>query len=259
VRRRWRAWRHRRLQARLAGPRLLRAFAEAYPEATFVEIGANDGEQHDHLREHVLRGGWRGVMVEPVPYVFARLERNYAGVPGVALERAAVGARDGRAMFFHLRDAGGEERRALPDWYDGVGSFDRETILRHAPQMPDVAERIVEAEVEVLAFETLCSRHGLGAIDLLVIDTEGHDWEVLRTIDLARRAPRLVVYEHFHLAPRDRAAARAHMEGQGYETMEEGFDTFCLHAADGDDGLARVWRRLRPAVPGVSKDDEVAA
>jgi FkbM family methyltransferase len=243
---------------RLAGPRLLRAFADAYPEATFVEIGANDGDQHDHLREHVLRGGWRGVMVEPVPYVFARLERNYARVPGVALERAAVGARNGRATFFHLRDAGEEERWGLPDWYDGVGSFDRDTILRHAPQMPDVAERIVEAEVDVVAFETLCGRHGLGAIDLLVIDTEGHDWEVLRSVDLAGRTPRLVVYEHFHLAPGDRAAARAHMQVHGYETMEEGFDTFCLRAGV-DDHLARVWHALRPAVPGVSKDEEAAA
>ncbi len=40
---RWQRFRHRRQLARMAGPRLLAAFADAYPEAVFVEIGANDG------------------------------------------------------------------------------------------------------------------------------------------------------------------------------------------------------------------------
>lgn len=239
----------------MAGPRLLRAFAEAHPDAAFAEIGANDGEQHDHLRPFILRGGWRGVMVEPVPYVFERLRRNYEGVEGVTLVNAAVAARDGRLPFFHLRDASPEERAALPDWYDGVGSFSRDALLSHAPQMPDIAERVVEREVEALSFDTLLSRHGLDRIDLVLIDTEGYDWEILRTVDLARHAPRMVVYEHFHLSADDRAAARAHAEAAGYATMEEGFDTFCVRAGDGD-ALDRAWRRARPAVPGVAKEDE---
>jgi hypothetical protein len=67
---RWARARHRRLLARLAGPRLLAAFADAYPEAAFVEIGSNDGEQHDHLRRHIREHRWRGLMVEPVPYFY---------------------------------------------------------------------------------------------------------------------------------------------------------------------------------------------
>lgn len=255
MRARWRAWRFRRLQRRLAGPRLLAAFAAACPEAVFVQIGANDGEQHDHLRRHVLERAWRGVMVEPVPYVFARLREAYAGIDRVALENAAVGATDGRAPFFFLRDAGPQERAALPDWYDGVGSLSRAAVLSHEPQMPDIAERLVQEQVEVVSFATLCARHGLERLDLLVIDTEGHDWEILRGVDLARHAPRLVVYEHFHLRPAARAAARAHMQAAGYRTLEEGFDTFCLRA-EPEDHLARELRRLRPAVAGVSKHEE---
>jgi FkbM family methyltransferase len=254
LRRTRRRWQWRRTMRRMAGPKLLEAFAETYPRATFVEIGANDGEQHDHLRPYILAGGWRGVMVEPVPYVFARLRDNYAGVAGVTLENAAIAGEDGRLPFFHLRDAGEEERARLPDWYDGVGSFSREAILSHAAQMPDIAERIVELDVEALSFETLCARHGLDALDLLLVDTEGHDWEILRHIDFARHRPRLVVYEHFHLVPEDRAAGLAHLEAAGYETMEEGLDTFALRPEP--DALTRRWRRLEPAVGGVSKHDE---
>ena len=58
--RRWARLRYRRLLARMAGPRLLRRFAEAYPEAFFVEIGANDGEQHDQLGRTSSAGAGAG-------------------------------------------------------------------------------------------------------------------------------------------------------------------------------------------------------
>ena len=255
-----RAWlrrrRYARLQRRLVLPQIVAAFAESHPEAVFVEVGSNDGEQHDHLRPHILARRWRGVMVEPVPYVFARLQANYAGVEGVALENAAIAERDGRLPFFHLRDADAGERAALPDWYDGVGSFNRDAILTHAPQMPDIAERIVELEVPALTFATLLERHGIDRPDLLVIDTEGHDWAIIRSIDLDRHGPRLMIYEHFHLSPADRAACRAHLEEAGYETLEEGFDTLALRPEA--DALTRRFRRARPAVAGVAKYEENA-
>jgi hypothetical protein len=90
-----------------------------------------------------------------------------------------------------------------------------------------------------------------------VIDAEGYDAEILRTIDFAVHRPRVLVYEHFHLLPPDREAARNALHASGYATFEEGFDTWCL-STDIDDRLTRTWRRLRPAVPGLSVLDEEA-
>jgi FkbM family methyltransferase len=245
----------RRLQRRMAGPKLLRAFADANPSATFVEVGANDGEQHDHLRPFILAGGWTGVMVEPVPYIFERLRRNYEHVGGVALENAAIGTQEGRLPFYYLVDASADERARLPDWYDGVGSFDKERILAHAKHMPDIESRLVCEEVPTLTFDALCRKHGIERVDVLVVDTEGYDWELLRSIDLDVWRPQLVVYEHFHLSPEDRAAALDRLRGAGYDTMEEGFDTFCL-GAHADAGLRATFASLEPAVRGVSVQDE---
>ena len=245
-----------RLERRLAGPRLLRAFADANPRASFIEIGANDGEQHDHLRPFIRGRGWTGVMVEPVPYVFERLRRNYGDVERVALENAAVGERDGTMPFHYLREAGAQERATLPDWYDGIGSFSREALLSHAEHIPDIGTRIVSDPLPVLAFESLCRKHGIERLDLLVIDAEGYDWEIVRGIDFTAWQPQLVVYEHYHLQPADRMACAAHMRKHGYETMEEGFDTFCLGETAAAP-LREAWRGLEPAVAGVSKHDEL--
>ena len=237
---------------RLAGWRLLDAFADAYPEAVFVEIGANDGVKDDWVRRHVLARDWTGVMVEPVPHVFETLRANYAGVAGVRFENAAIAAADGTLPFFHV-GAGtpGED----PPWYDEIGSFSRETVLRHAGQIPALAERLAEVEVEALTFGSLCERHALDRVDLVVIDTEGHDAAILRSFPFDRFRPRLFVYEHFHMRRDERAATRALLHEHGYETLEEGMDTFALDTR-ADDSLTRRWRRLRPAAPGVAKEDE---
>jgi FkbM family methyltransferase len=245
--------RHWRVRRSLALPKLLGAFAAAHPDAFFVEIGANDGVHEDHLRPFVMAGRWRGIMVEPVPYIFERLARNYAGVDRVTLANVAIAAHDGELPFFHLRDASAAERADLPGWYDGIGSFDRDALLRHAVDIPDVADRIVEARVPTVTFDALLERHGAPPVDLVVIDTEGYDAEVLRSIDLSVHRPALLVYEHYHLDAQTRADTRAYVEGAGYETMEEGFDTLCIERRS---DLLPFWRGLEPGVAGVVRYEE---
>ena len=255
ARRRLRAVRDRRFERRLAGRRLLRAFARRYPEARFVEVGANAADHHDLLREHVVRRRWRGIMVEPVPYVFERLRRNYGHLGRIELENVAIARADGTLPFYHLAEAGAGDADGLPHWYDGIGSFSRETVLRHADQIPDIERRLVCTEVPCLTFDSLLARHGLEQIDLLLLDTEGFDYEILRDVDLERYRPRVVVFEHFHLSDDERAQAREQLSAAGYETLEEHFDTFCLDTRPAD-GLSRLWTRLEPRLRAVTVDDQ---
>jgi FkbM family methyltransferase len=242
---------------RLAGPVVLEAFALAYPAAFFIEIGANDGEKHDHLRPAIHANPWRGIMVEPVPYVFERLRRNYGAIERIALERAAIADHDGTVPFYHLREAAEHEESGLPDWYDAIGSFSREAVLAHRRVIPEIESWLVETDVPSLTFESLCRKHAASRVDLLVIDTEGYDREVLRLVDFEARRPRLVVYEHYHLPAAERADARERMRSLGYELLEEGFDTWCLDPTD--DELTRAWRGLSPGIPSVSVFDEPGA
>lgn len=256
LRRHWAQIRHKWLLRRLAAPKLLRWFAEAYPEAFFVEVGANDGVQHDHLHPIIVSHRWSGIMVEPVPFVFERLQRNYAGIDRVILENAAIADHDGILPFYHLERAPEPELGSLPRWYDGIGSFSREAVLSHRIEIPDIAQRVVRTNVRCLTFDSLLRSHAVERVDLVVIDTEGYDWEVVRHIDLAAAAPDLLIYEHFHLSPEDRVACGRHVASFGYDIKEEGFDTYCL-SRRADQTLRRRWSGLRPAVAGVSASDEL--
>ena len=228
------------------GPRLLAAFATEYPRASFIEIGAHDGVEGDHLRPWILENEWRWVMVEPVPHLFERLRRNYAGIERVALANVAVAERDGRVAFYHPPEGD----------YDLIGSLSRERTLRIAAAFgfSELEQRLVVSEVPCLTFDSLCERYGIASLDLLVIDAEGHDFEILKAADLAARRPRLLVYEHGLLSARDRGECRAHVEGLGFEAREEGFDTWCVAPGD-DDALTRAWQGLRPGEPGTSAEE----
>ena len=230
-----------------AGHALLAAFAEAHPDPVFVEVGANDGVAHDKLNAMIVGRGWRGVLVEPVPHVFERLQATYRDVPGVALEQAAIGTEDGERPFFHLAESDDE---GLPDWYDAIGSFSRDFVAAHREAIPDIDHRIVSIDVPVLTFDSLCRRHGLDSVDLLLVDAEGHDGRIVRSVDLARRRPRIVIYEHYHLDAAERAACTAHLRAAGYEFFEEAMDTYALDPRP--DRLTSAFRRLRPLVPGAT-------
>jgi FkbM family methyltransferase len=240
---------HWRLKRRLAGPKLLRAFAAEFPSAFFIEIGSNDGEYGDPLRPLILSRQWSGVMVEPVPHVFERLRANYAALDRIAFENAAITDHDGEVPFYHLSEA--EPSEPVPEWYDAIGSVSRAVVRGSADEILDLDRRLVSTTVPSMTFESLCRKHHVRELDLLLIDTEGYDHELLRQIDLSVRRPTLLIYEHFHLLADQRADCQDLVRGAGYELMEEGFDTYCI-LATASERLKRAWRGLRPAVPGLS-------
>ena len=224
---------------------LYSAFAHAYPEARFVQIGANDGVMDDPLREFVLRHRWRGVLVEPVPYLFEKLKANYPARQGLEFANVAIAPRPGQQPFYFLPDTLDDPR--VPSWYRGLGSFSKEVLMKHADVVPGLEQRLQVAAVDCVTFDQLCESHGLARFDLLHIDTEGYDWEILKTVNFARYRPRLLVYERHHLNPADRAACREHLRQHGYEALEEGLDAICVNVRDldaRDQPVLAAWRLL---------------
>jgi len=223
----------RRLElARFRSPRVVPEFARIYPNAFFIQIGSNDGDQLDPLKEAIRDKNWKGIMVEPVPYVFEKLKLRHGNNPRLTLENIALSKQAGVMPFYHLRNAEEQDLEKPPRWYDALGSFSLEVVLKHEDLIPDLRERLMESNVNVTTFDALCSKNHVQQVDLIHIDTEGHDFEILKTIDLPRYRPKLVIYEHHHLNPVDRAAAQEYLRKNGYEVFEEILDTWCLDMSE---------------------------
>lgn len=224
--------------------RLVAEFARCFPTAFFVQVGSNDGLKLDPLRPHILARPWSGIMIEPLPYVFEHLAAQYRDHPRIDLENVAVADHDGTAQLFYLPESDDE---TLPNWYDALGTFRKDVLLKHAEFIPDIASRIASVEVACSTFESICTRHRVEAIDLVQIDTEGYDYEVIKLIDLERYGPKLLMYEHLHLTPADRHECLGRLRSHGYEDMSDTMDTVCLRVGDlGSEHrrLVTLWREL---------------
>ena len=139
----------------------------------FLEIGANEPvvlSQTNHLE----RVGWTGVLVEPLPELADRLQRERSRSMVV---RAVCSSPDAPPrLTLRLTDASGHAT-LTGRFADGADAL-RGTIDVDAT----TADRIIQERLE-------------GLVDFISIDVEGHEPEVLAGLDLRRWRPRLLLIE----------------------------------------------------------------
>ncbi len=233
-------------------------FGRAYPNAWFIQVGANDGALYDPLRREILKHNWAGIMIEPVPDVFQRLGENYRAYDRIALENVAIASSEGQQAFYHIARVADPKAEGLPVWYAALGSFHKDVILSHRDLIPDIDRRLVTRMVPCTTLEALCRKHGMDKVDLIQIDTEGHDFEVIKLIDFARLEPRVVLYEHHHLSNADRLACRKYLAARGFESIERGYDTLALRVTGcqpRDAELLKLWGQLRDPDTAATKEN----
>jgi len=235
----WRWLTPRRPRSKIA--LVLEGLAFDRDDVRFIQVGSNDANHGDPLRPFVIAHGWRGILIEPVPYVFERLQRNTRGRSNLTLENVAIGAEDGTADFYCVA----KTDEPLPEWYDQLGSFRLDNILKHEPYIPGLRARVLTLKVPVLSFESLCRKHAVTRLDLIHIDAEGYDFEVLKLIDFDAHRPTLLLFEHKHLNESDARDCREHLESRGYVLLPDTADTLALRREElqrPGSRLARAWR-----------------
>ena len=195
-------------------------------DVAVVVIGANDGPAGDpvfHLLQN--RPGWHGTFVEPVPYLFEKLRNNYGASERFSFVNAAVSRKTGKEKFYFVSPAAWREIPELPSWVEQLGSFNRGHIgsLFEGRLEPFIAEIIVPT----LTLDELLSRTAQKRVDLLVIDTEGHDWEILQQLDLNEWKPEVIVFENCAISDEDKRAALKFL-APSYRIRAIGKDYFCM-------------------------------
>lgn len=186
----------------------------------FVQVGANDGDYNDPFLVTAERLGWRGMLVEPQPDVFARLERRCADRPGLVCVNAALDKSKGTREFFRVRpDA------PYSTDVSGLASFDRSHLLKHDRQFPGIADHIETIEVACETFDSLLEQSGELDFDVLQVDVEGFDAEVVAMAELGRRRTSLVNFEHKHLKRTAWDACVSSLLGEGFKVTRTWQDT----------------------------------
>lgn len=190
-----------------------------------VVIGANDGPTTDPafplLQKHA---GWHGTFVEPVPYLFEKLTKSYGTSDRFTFVNAAVSRKTGEEKFYFVAPESRRKNPGLPSWVEQLGSFNRDhiAVLLDGQLEPFITEILVPT----ITLDELFSRTAQKRVDLLVIDTEGHDWEILQQLDLMKWKPEVIVFENCAISEEDQRSALKFL-APCYRVRNIGKDYFC--------------------------------
>jgi FkbM family methyltransferase len=199
------------------------------PEPVFVKVGANDGITGDPCSDILLANtNWRGLLIEPVPYCFDRLKANFQDSQRFCWEQVAIGVQAGHTSFYYVDAKASQALSGLPPWFDQLGSFDRNHIVKHLNGR--LEPFIIECKVEVCPLSEVLTRNRIQDVHLLHVDAEGHDYEVLKTLDFAQHSPTAIFVEHRHLSFAQRTEMLRLLHKHGYSVRDCGADYFARAA-----------------------------
>jgi FkbM family methyltransferase len=185
----------------------------------FLQVGAHDGVMDDPIHEHVRRGRWHGMLVEPQTLPFSRLVENYAGLEGLTFINAAISERSGPRRLYVIQDETGATLESL----SGTASFRKEELRTPYRKVGPPGSQIGSVEVMCTTFAAVLA--DASYLDLLQIDVEGYDLELLKLFDFGRIMPPIVRFEHRHLSAGELDDAVLLLARHGYRVVRGEYDT----------------------------------
>mgnify|MGYP001316350759 FL=1 len=188
----------------------------------FIQIGANDGLQDDDLRPLILRHRMAGILVEPNPVVFERLQRNYTNQPQLIFENVAI-AENCDSITLYMHDPDGP----APQEADVFTSVHRELVERI--RYDDVPPCLRQIKVPAISYDTLLRSHNVERLDLLYIDTEGMDQHILSMVTHSLHRPAIIHFEHLHMPHEVLKSQVEVLASQGYQLIKLPWDVLAVH------------------------------
>lgn len=175
-------------------------FLDNHLQISFIQIGANNGTQNTSVFNYILNSSSISILIEPVPYLFEELKDIVGRKKNIFFENLAIGNSNEEKLFYSIRKGNNPN---LPVWIYGLGSFYKNTILKHGSAIENLESYICEIKVPVLTFDKLLLKYNLEQVSILQIDTEGYDYDIIKSINFHSVRPDILIFENKHLSRRD--------------------------------------------------------
>ncbi len=199
-------------------------------EVFFIQVGSNDGFQHDPLCKFIKRDKWQGLLFEPQDRAFKTLcyiyQKDAVTPINKAIDRTVSSKKLYKIAFTDARWASGLSSFDKVQLTQKVadGSIDKKCLKEGITPPSQQSDYIDHATIVCTTFESAFETQQVKKVDLLHIDTEGYDFEILKLFDFDSYLPTMVIFEKTHLSPEVYQAAKEYLTGYGYEMDERAAD-----------------------------------
>ena len=160
-----------------------------------VVLGAHNGEYLKDLIKNYINS--KILLVEPVPYNFELLEKEYKAFENIIICKKAILNCRKKDNFYYVK------KDSIPElgkhWASQIGSFDKNHILNHKNKRFKIQEEdIQQIDIEFITFEDLMMKYSINLIDKLQIDVEGAEYAIMKSIDYKKIRINNIIFESKH-------------------------------------------------------------
>jgi len=189
-------------------------------------------DRQTHADQSKMRKRTKAVFVEPIREYFDLLCENYSDLQGAVFENVAIAESDGEREMFRLKVNPADY--GFPDWLAQLSSLKKERMEglweayeKNPEYQKFYLENRVAEKVQCMTLQELLEKHEMQDLDLLLIDAEGYDYEILKTLDYTTTMPKFINFERV-LLQEEEGACRRMLESHGYHLFDWHQDTFCV-------------------------------
>jgi FkbM family methyltransferase len=180
---------------------------ETDPHRLVWQIGAADGILVDPLRSALVNFDPPALLLEPNPYMFAKLGQGYANNRKARLLQLAYGTGETELVLNAINPAKAAEL-GLPHWVLGISSVYDDKNAIGGLTIDAETTRLIQSCIERVAvavthFDALVAQGGGRQPDVLVIDAEGMDEVILNDILTRGCRPEVIHFEIQCMDPSD--------------------------------------------------------
>ena len=159
-----------------------------------IVIGAHTGFW---LKDEITKAKGKKLLVEPVPYNLLELRQNTKNIQNIFIEESAISNKDEKKLFYSIKRS--SINKLKKHWASGIGSFDKEHILNHKSKRFDVSDLdIDELSINCLSFSSLLSKYGVTNVEKLIMDVEGYEYNLLKSINYDSVKIKKILFEKKH-------------------------------------------------------------
>ena len=163
-----------------------------------LNIGAMDGVLFDELIGYSTSYNFKGLYVEPIPYLFERLKNNI-GEDGNLFENAAISEENGTIKMMTIDQEAIDSGKVHPCFYGMSAVYPPKNGLSSDGDKDVVEQYGKIIDVPCITLDTLLKKHNISSFDVLKIDAEGHDYQIFKQLNLGVYRPKVIRLEWVNL------------------------------------------------------------
>lgn len=184
-------------------------------EKFVINIGAMDGVTYDEMSGYTNLFGFKGLYVEPIPYLFEKLKKNFP-TPGNLFENCAISDYNGEIRMLMIDEDAIKTGKVHECFYGMSAVYPPKNGLSSDGDKNTVEKYGKQILVPCLTFDSLIEKHNIKNFDVLKIDSEGHDWTIFKTIDLNKYKPSVIRLEWVNLSDQEKVEVTDKLSKHNY-------------------------------------------